>query len=247
MAFAIDVSHWTGEVSTERLVCLKRSGINRVIVGLGRHELARRQLALAVSAGFEVEAYVYLYFRGDVEARIEYAHKKVLKESEVQRIWLDCEDTTSGLSVTAIRGRIQAAITKAQALGYSVGIYTGRWWWVPYTGATEMFAHLPLWDADYDRYPTTGGFTRYGGWEKRAVKQYRKDVYVCGIWCNQDFYEDDAIYSPEWDELQALRVYRATATGAATVERLPAEGGKHGWTVRIPRNTQHNEDRTGRR
>ena len=99
MSMAIDVSHWTGEVTTQQMECLARRGVRRVIVCAQRREVARQQLATAVAAGLEVEGYVYLYLRADVTGRVHRA-LETLAGFPVRRLWLDAEghDQRTGIS-----------------------------------------------------------------------------------------------------------------------------------------------------
>ena len=187
MSMAIDISHWTGEVTTQQMQCLARRGVRRVIVGAQRRAVARQQLATAVAAGLEVEAYVYLYLRSDVAQRVRAALETV-DGFRVRRLWLDAEDTTSGLSAAEVVERLQRA---RDACGdFPAGIYTGAWWWRPRTGDSSAFSDPPLWVAQYDGRRSLDGVPGFGGWRRPRMKQYAANAQLCGVHLDLNWYAD---------------------------------------------------------
>ena len=187
MSMAIDISHWTGEVTTQQMQCLARRGVRRVSVGAQRRAVARQQLATAVAAGLEVEAYVYLYLRSDVAQRVRAALETV-DGFRVRRLWLDAEDTTSGLSAAEVVERLQRA---RNACGdFPAGIYTGAWWWRPRTGDSSAFSDPPLWVAQYDGRRSLDGVPGFGGWRRPRMKQYAANAQLCGVHLDLNWYAD---------------------------------------------------------
>jgi GH25 family lysozyme M1 (1,4-beta-N-acetylmuramidase) len=187
MSMAIDISHWTGEVTAQQMQCLARRGVRRVIVGVQRRAVARQQLATAVAAGIEIEAYVYLYLRSDVARRVRAA-LETLDGFPVRRLWLDAEDTTSGLASAEVVERLRQA---RDACGdFPTGIYTGAWWWRPRTGDSSAFSDLPLWVAQYDGRRSLDGVPGFGGWRRPRMKQYAANAQLCGVHLNLNWYAD---------------------------------------------------------
>ena len=186
MPLAVDVSHWSGEITEQQMACLRERGVRRVIAGTQRRAIARQQLEAAVAAGLEVEAYVYLYLRANVARRVQAALETV-EGLPVRRLWLDAEDTTSGLTPEQMVERLRQA--RAACGEFPAGIYTGGWWWRPYTADSRAFADLPLWHARYDDRPTLDGFRPFGGWERPAMKQYAHNVDRCGVTVDLNWYE----------------------------------------------------------
>lgn len=71
--------------------------------------------------------------------------------------------------------------TKNTAAGMKTGIYTGRWIFPTYYGASTELANYPcpLWYADY-RPPDYSTFVPFNGWTKPALWQFYPDGY-CGV------------------------------------------------------------------
>ena len=88
------------------------------------------QLEAVLDAGVTVDAYVYLYWRRDVRAEVARA-LETIEGLRVGRLWLDCEDDSSGIEPGVIVERIDTAIEACALI--PAGIYTGRWWWAPAT------------------------------------------------------------------------------------------------------------------
>jgi len=182
MERALDVSNYSGVFSREAVACWRQQGYGHLVCGSQRSEITRRQLETAVAGGMSVDAYVYLYWRFDVAGQVAAALETV-RGYPVERLWLDCEDAAGGLAPAAIVGRIGTAVAACGAFPH--GIYTGRWWWEPTTGASRAFSHLPLWHAEYpvvsEPPPDFAGFRAYGGWSRPAMWQYRGTTQLCGV------------------------------------------------------------------
>ena len=166
--------------------CLRGRGVRLVVVGTQQRAIARRQLRTALAAGLEVEAYVYLTLRADV-AQLVRAARETVDGFPVRRLWLDAEDTTSGLPPAAVVERLQRA---RDACGdMPAGIYTGGWWWTPYTAGSRAFSDLPLWTAQYDGRRRLDTVRPYGGWTRPAMKQYAQNTTRCGVLVDLNWYE----------------------------------------------------------
>ena len=186
MKKAIDISNWQGDLASSVFEAWKAEGIQTVICGTdGAPPLFVPQADKAIAAGLNTEAYIYLYFgQGgaayDVVGRTEGKLDLIGTVPGIKRVWIDCEDTSSGLQPADIVALIAGARDAVQARGYECGIYTGRWFWVPYTAGEKGFWDLDLWHADY----TTGetlDMEPFGGWNVAYRHQYTDKGMAGGI------------------------------------------------------------------
>ncbi len=174
MPLAIDVSQWTGEITDSQARTLKPNNVKKAIVNAHpRH--AEQQIEAFLKFGIEVEAYVYMLLDGDVDARVRRADA-LLDGHEIGRLWIDAEDTTSGLTPTDVVAKLQTAINTAISLNHKTGIYTGSWWWKPYTNNSKAFRFYPLWYAHYNDKATLDDYTPFGGWARPHMKQYKETL-----------------------------------------------------------------------
>lgn len=181
---AVDISNWQGDLDANVYQRWYREGARTVICGTdgsATHPVVfPSQMQKARAAGLNVEAYIYLYFSLDVVRRTNLKLDMIDAIGGVPRVWIDCEDTTSGRPPSELVGLIAAARDQVQARGYECGIYTGRWWWEPYTNNERGFGDLPLWNASYDGVLTLD--TRpMGGWTELYRKQFTDKGTLGGI------------------------------------------------------------------
>lgn len=190
MRRGVDVSNHQNGIFQATFEAMKAEGVEVVICGTDGTPAAPltypAQVRNARAAGLEVEAYVYLYFGEgsavfDVAGRTNEKLDLIDSVGGVRRVWLDCEDTKNALGPAMILGLIDAARLAVEARGYEVGIYTGGWWWVPRTGNSVRFAHLPLWVAQYDRIADVDQVALFGGWPRAFRKQYADDGTAGGL------------------------------------------------------------------
>lgn len=80
-------------------------------------------------------------------------------------LWIDCE---SYLGRSPTFAQIAQAVDAVQGAGYKPGIYTADWWWPN----INLYAHLPLWAAEYDYDPDIDAVIPFGGWSHFSGKQY---------------------------------------------------------------------------
>jgi len=189
MSLAVDCSHWGGPLTDSEAECLKVNGYRRVIVNTSGGQ-ARQQASTAKRHGLEVQAYVYLYWSGDVRGQVLRACNEVADLADF--MWLDAEDDPLGKAPSTIIFLIHEAVS---ACSLEAGIYTRRDWWRRYTGRSEEFKSMPLWDAYYDAVPSYAYWTPYGGWEKPAMKQYGGTQEVCGQSVDVNYYEEVRVYT----------------------------------------------------
>lgn len=224
---AVDMSRWGGELTAEEALAMVAEGIELVIVGTGHAGgaglWARQQAEAAVAAGLRLEAYIYLYMAGDPVEQVGQA-LATLEGLPVRRWWLDAEDVDSpALSPADRRTFLHACVSLLQGRGLTVGIYTGRWWWVPNMGDYAGFSPLPLWNSWYDGDPDVDGLP-YGGWtaEGVAIEQFQGTSMVCGQSVDLNWARD--IGSKEEPV--------AGITVAEIVELLGGEGVVRDWLAR---------------
>lgn len=184
--YAVDVSHWSGEVSQGQAACWWDAGIRHVIAGTQDSAISAQQLAVASSLGLTVDAYVMLEWDQDVSALVERA-KRIIGPYPVRRLWLDAERPADGRSPAEMVGLIQAAADACGAV--ACGIYTGKGWWLASTDNSTAFSHLPLWyprwdgQADFEEWynPVAWYEGPFGGWEDPSGKQYAASQTASGL------------------------------------------------------------------
>ena len=179
--FAVDVSFWETELAQSQMDCFWDSGTRHVIVGTQREDITRQQLAMAVSRGMTVDAYVYLYWDTDVTAQVNEAFKRV-SGFPIGSMWLDVEQDPGGLGANAIKELVAEAVDACQADGtVGCGIYTGPGFWKSYVGNTNAFTEIPLWYAQYNNKTSLSDWATeaFGGWAKPVAKQFATKP-LCG-------------------------------------------------------------------
>lgn len=105
-------------------------------------------------------------------------------------LWIDVEggSTFWSTNTTSNVDFISRMISRGQAHGVNIGMYTSASQWGPIGGTYSGFGNLPLWYAHYDGSPSFSDFSPFGGWYKPAIKQYRGDASVCGAGIDENFY-----------------------------------------------------------
>lgn len=177
MISGLDISNHQGELSVNWFRARLAEGWQHFIIrgGLERQafrDLARRQAINAMDAGGTIDFYHWIYFSADNPVRL--AQDAVATFGDLDRgiHWLDIEDPGYVLSPVENVQWLHRCVQEFELADRQVGIYTGRWFWVPYMGNSREFTHLALWTADYDGVPDLRVWRRYGGWELVVGKQY---------------------------------------------------------------------------
>ena len=180
---ALDVSHWSGEITAQDVACWRANGVEHLVPGTQVESLARQQLQTALDGGLTVDAYVVLYWDQDIRSQVEAA-LDVVRGFPIGRLWLDIEVYPAGRSVAQLEALIQQGFDACGAI--ECGIYTGKWWWDAYMPGSTRFAQAPVWYAYYDNVASLGtwAWQAFGGWPFATGKQYGFD-YLCGV--NVDF------------------------------------------------------------
>ncbi|TAJ21558.1 MAG: hypothetical protein EPO65_01305 [Dehalococcoidia bacterium] len=237
---AVDVSNYTGAISGAKAAALRTAGVGRAIVQIVDPppgyppSVFRQQIPVLLDAGFEVEAYVYLWLGGNTAHQVLDAIARVAPwRARLRRMWLDAEDVSVPEHQQANRAAIDAAVG---ACSMPAGVYTAGWWWRPYMGDSSAFAQLPLWAAEYDGDASTR-FTPFGGWNACAMKQHIGDTSLAGIGgIDLNWYENaptvQGIQQPLTGS-DVLQWYRAVTFGAGTerveVVEAVASTRRDGW------------------
>lgn len=184
------MSNYGGELTAAEAACFKEAGYGLVIIGTQRREAARQQLRAAVEAGLSVEAYVYLWWGGDVREKVQAA-LDLCSGFPIRRLWLDCEDNGegapgvpaagSGFTPAIAEGKIRAGLAACSEAGVASGLYSAAWWWRPAMEDSQAFADQAWWVAFYDGLddPTMWG-PPFAGILQPLMKQYQGTTTVCG-------------------------------------------------------------------
>jgi hypothetical protein len=175
---ARDVSNYSVPLTPELLEQWKAEGVGHLLIqafppDYQQYAEQRNQMRAAVAAGLTFDCYVYDYLSdptwlwGALDGIAQ-----ALQQPHM--IWLDEEDvqTDQGMDPEYRVYLIRARVQNVKDRGWSVGIYTGQWWWVPKTGNSSEFSGLKLWTAQYDNIANASVFSPYGGWMECRVKQY---------------------------------------------------------------------------
>jgi hypothetical protein len=174
--YAVDVSHWSGQVSEGQVACWWNEGIRHVVAGTQDSAISVQQLQVASSSGMTVDAYVVLEWDQDVTTQVERA-LGMIAPYPVRRLWLDAERSADGRSAAEMVDLIRQGVDACD--GFPCGIYTGKGWWLRSTGNSMAFSYLPLWypryngQADFEEWyePSAWYEGPFGGWEHPSGKQ----------------------------------------------------------------------------
>jgi len=180
--FAVDVSFWETPLAQSEMDCFWDSGVRHLIVGTQVEYITREQLAMAVSRGMTVDAYVYLYWDTDIAAQVKQAFQRV-SGFPIGRMWLDIEQDAGGRGANQLIDAIakSLAVCKAQG-GVECGIYTSPGWWKTNVNDTTQFKNELLWWAHYDYKTSLSTWSKdaFGGWTQPVAKQWATQP-LCGV------------------------------------------------------------------
>jgi GH25 family lysozyme M1 (1,4-beta-N-acetylmuramidase) len=180
---AVDLSNFQ-DLTPQIARALKADGVELVIVRASHErqalvDIAQRQMQIVLDAGMRLHAYGWCYFTADPSDTV--AHwRDYYDRFPIGRFWLDCEETRYA-GDPGSNERWLVIVHAQLAETWPLGIYTGRWWWVPRMGNSDAFNDLPLWDADYTGTPQLEMPVPYGGWTRRAIHQYDGTGSMAGL------------------------------------------------------------------
>jgi hypothetical protein len=225
LTFAVDISHYSAEFTTNEVACWWASGVRHVIVGTLYPSITVQQLQTAVDGGMTVDAYVMLYWDYDITSQVQNALATV-QGFPVRRLWLDAEQPRGNWSSSQLIQKIQEAV---HAVGtFPTGIYTRKVWWLNNVGNTTAFSNLPLWYAYYDHYDDFNDWYYpqywyegpFGGWTNPTGKQYDSDWTapdLCGVNVDYNVMYVDAAAGSLNGEVGKVTVNQSSATQWHTV------------------------------
>eukprot|EP01090_Pellita_catalonica_P014981 TRINITY_DN393_c0_g1_i1.p1 TRINITY_DN393_c0_g1~~TRINITY_DN393_c0_g1_i1.p1 ORF type:complete len:234 (-),score=24.17 TRINITY_DN393_c0_g1_i1:78-779(-) len=192
---SIDQSHWD---------CLKSHGnylyaiIQGYQGGYGLNTFIDTAVARAWAGGMEhVDVYAFMckncYKNGPsaVKELVDFLAAHHVKHG---MIWLDIEQCSNCWSpdLSENCAFVSSLVDEYERLGAHIGIYSSNYEWGATVGHTcNRFTHLPIWYAHYDGNPSFSDWpsTRFGGWEKPAIKQFAdKADNSCGVSIDRDWY-----------------------------------------------------------
>lgn len=180
---ALDISAWSGELTTTEADCMAAEGIKLIIAGTGHaNSLGRwseQQAGVVLDAGLVLDGYRWLNLNKPIVPQMDNAFASMGNHlADVRMWWIDCEDEQLGsMGPAEVIDAIGDAVEYCERAEVRHGIYTGGWWWKPRTGNSEAFSHLPLWNADYR---SAEHHLPYGGWDESAIWQFQGTTLVCG-------------------------------------------------------------------
>lgn len=200
MIRGIDTDNYDGTVSVQRFRNLyDNHGVRFNIVSMERGgPFADGQKANAEEAGMIVPAcYRFLYWDNQDLERMREACRMGLP------VWIDCEwaqGMAGGPAATV--ERIATARDLLKGEGLYAGIYSGRWWWQPFTNDTQVFAGDHGWGANYpfgnnlppmDYPPDFQRLIHFGGLDFK-VWQYANTCY------DEPGFDMNAALEPFWED-----------------------------------------------
>jgi len=199
MTICLDVSNY--DYDTFDADCMKAAGVDKLIIGCQRPEIARWMCTEAQRAGIEIiGVYAYIYFGVDTIGQTKAAID-VAKEYGIGTVWIDVEDTSGG-TIDSRLSEVRKTVNLVEEAGLNAGIYTGGWYWPTYMADTNEFSRLPLWHSAYWDDHREVRNVSYGGWNAVAIHQYTSTLSICGR--NRDanyVFEEDDMPDPRIDEL----------------------------------------------
>lgn len=185
---AIDIS--TSRLTAASCACLRAAGYSKIIVGL-RYDnvpLTANNLAVAAGEGFDLDAYAYLYWGGNVVDRVMRS-VALVSAYPVGRLWLDEED--NGHAYPGIPDQseypwplIRSLILNAEEAcdGFPFGHYSAAWWWPQSTNDWQELGDREWWTANYNGWADLDHWgTPFAGIQRPQIHQYEGTTDLCGL------------------------------------------------------------------
>lgn len=202
---AVDMSNWGGDLTDVEAQCFLANGYVLAIPGTQDAAQYQQQVATAVRNGLRVQAYVYLNW-GRALQQVQRAISLMSKDVEI--LWLDVEDDTSGLSPAGIVVVLQQCVRACDIANILCGIYASRNTWTTLTGDYQGMNDLPLWNAYYDNDPDIDFASNpYGGWTAPLIEQFGNTQDVCGQSVDVNVINEELDDMPTKEEFQQLAAY----------------------------------------
>jgi len=199
MILALDASEWQGDLTRQHFEYAYALGVRLYIcqlwgsgpTGLGPNDFAVRQLEDAVAVGMYIAGYTWLPPAGTTDTRFLYESSLAAAGRFAPLLSFIAPDLEGErLHPTDPSARLRDFVSRVKSGGHPVVQYNRKnnWPTVMGTGVTE-FSSDPLWEA---RYVLSSGtrpaeapaidwnWTKYGGWQQRAILQYAGTAPVNG-------------------------------------------------------------------
>ncbi len=216
MLNAVDMSTYGGEFTATEARCMADAGVKLVVAGSGHpNSLGRwteQQAGAALDANMVLDGYRWLNLNEPIVPQMDNAFASFGQHlASVRMFWIDAEDTSMpGMGPAEVLDAIGDAVDYCLQRDVAHGLYTGRWWWVPQTANSDIFSHLPLWNAYYDGDPDEDGLP-YGGWEHSAIEQYQGTTDLCGQSVDYNFAKN--LTPPATGDVEELVLLIASVVG----------------------------------
>lgn len=188
MILGADFSNYQGTLSPQMVQCFKDRGIAHVVIRASledavKRQLARQQLQALKDGGIGISVYLWCYHSMDPAQQAQQA-LDWYGDLTPSIWWLDAEEVDPRWDGDGPAQRVawlQTCLQTLEQAGQRAGIYTGAWWWKPFTADSTAFAGYPLWVAEYDNRPDLDVFYPFGGWSACQGKQYTGNGELCGL------------------------------------------------------------------
>lgn len=203
MTLAIDISHHTrktsGPLTPQMLDDLWNNDVRTIRPNIGNTVENRNIFMEQIkqihkhNPKWNVEPYKYYYFGASNKEDISVINWVRDGYFNIQWFGVDIEDVNSAISLP-IQQRIDETlkIIKQFERVINTDFYSAHWYVTGYLGNTQQLSFMPLWFADWDGRPDLIIDPPFGGWKKARMKQFRADVNFHGVWCDVNYYEEQA-------------------------------------------------------
>jgi lysozyme len=182
MMQGIDVSHWNGVLDW---TAIKKYGIDFAYIKATesttlKDHMFEQHVNGAKAAGVPWGPYHFFRYVADAKAQAAEFYNTVsaVGTPDLPPV-LDLEDKSAPKS-TALVAKMKETLVEIERL-FKVKpiIYTGTWWWNPYTNYNKTFGSWPLWIAAYTYYYPAHP-TLPAGWSSYLIHQYTNQLNIPG-------------------------------------------------------------------
>jgi hypothetical protein len=205
MSNGLDISHWTewntGPIEAAEIESMRAHNVERVVVSIAYHDIARRQIEAIHAAMPDVEIQTYRYYYWDrwgTALTEDEAFIAAMRRDgyDLQFHWIDIEDNSVARQV-AENVRDLRAMIDFWAGKCPTGIYTAKWVWDSTMPGVTEFSYMPLWYADWDWQEKLELDAPFGGWTVGAMRQTSGDFVMDDvILCDTNYYEKAVVVPP---------------------------------------------------
>jgi hypothetical protein len=192
----IDISKYTSPRSPTAMQRLKDAGQEMAIIqshppGYGPEaSLELMRSCNAVELAWDAYIYGYCGFPDWAEGALGTLDRAQHEGLQPLRVWYDIEDVVPATLAMTVQQRVNAYNRDLTKIDHwcalrglpRPGVYSGKWYFDQYLPGVWAWADRDLWDSDYDQVADNEhGFRPYGGWTRRAIKQYIGTSTIAGV------------------------------------------------------------------